>query len=62
MPRWIRITSGCTAFLMLWTTLLSGFSYAQKDNEEEAGQVVRTIVGRDSDGWAVVDIRTVTGL
>ena len=61
MPRWIRITSGCTAFLMLWTTLLSGFSYAQKSNEEDAGQVVRTIVGRGSDGWAVVDIRSVTG-
>lgn len=47
---------------MLWTTLLgSGVSYAEESKKEEPGQVVRTIVGRDSNGWAVVDIRIVTG-
>lgn len=61
MSRWIRITAGFTAFLMLWTTLLgTGISYADELSDEE-GRVVRTIVGRDSDGWAVVDIRTVSG-
>ena len=61
MSRWIRITAGFTAFLMLWTTLLgTGISYADELSDEEV-RVVRTIVGRDSDGWAVVDIRTVSG-
>lgn len=60
MPRWMRITAGFTATLMLWTTLLgSGLTYAETKDAD--GEVVRTIVGRDDNGWAVVDIRTVTG-
>ena len=61
MSRWIRITAGWTAVLMLWTTLLgTGVSYAEEP-DEDANETVRTIVGRDSNGWAVVDIKQVTG-
>jgi hypothetical protein len=61
MPRWIRVTAGCTAVMMLWTTLLgTGVSYAE-ETDEDLHNTVRTIVGRDSDGWAVVDIKQVTG-
>jgi len=47
---------------MLWSTLLgSGLSYAQEEKEEEdRSPAVRTIVGRDTDGWAVVDIRKIS--
>ena len=62
MSRWIRITAGCTAVMMLWTTLLgTGITYAAEP-DEDAAQTVRTIVGRDaSSGWAVVDIKQFTG-
>jgi hypothetical protein len=59
MSKWSRATAGFTAALMLWSSVLSvSAAYAEEPNE---GEVVRTIVGRDSNGWAVVDIRTVTG-
>ena len=61
MSRWIRFTAGFTAVLMLWATVLgTGISYAEEtpDQEDEA---IRTIVGRGSKGWAVVDIRNVSG-
>ncbi len=60
MSRWIRVTAGCTAVLMLWATLFSaGTVYANDD--EDLSKTVRTIVGRDQNGWAVVDIKTVSG-
>ncbi len=59
--RWIRFTAAFTAALVFWSTILgTGVSFAEAPEESE-GQVIRTIVGRDTNGWAVVDIRTVTG-
>ena len=62
MSRWMRVTAGFTAVLMLWTTLLgTGISYAEEMKDEDEGQTIRTIVGRDTNGWAVVDIKSLSG-
>ncbi|MEE2754778.1 MAG: hypothetical protein VX910_12400 [Candidatus Latescibacterota bacterium] len=63
MKRWIRFTSSITAFLILWTTLLgSGLTFAQEEKDEKDQLlVVRTIVGRDTNGWEVVDVRNNSG-
>lgn len=60
MSRWMRFTSGLTAFAMLFTTL-AGTVYTQEQPAKKP-EAVRTIVARDAgSGWAVVDVRTVHG-
>lgn len=63
MKRWIRFTSNITAFLMFWTTLIgSGLSFAEEEKDEkDRSSFVRTIVGRDTNGWEVVDVRNNSG-
>ena len=61
MSRWIRVTAGMMAAMMLWTTLLGGGVTFAQEKQDESADAVRTIVGRDNQGWAVVDIRQVSG-